>query len=96
MENSYFTVSVRSKVLLLHSLPESLLKNTNLGLEVNWFKATTLKLYYCLELLIVFSLERKHIEEAGPMGPQETHALCPFCYVDPYWTHEPRTGPRTT
>lgn len=34
-------------------------EDTHLGLEINWFKAPALKLYYRLELLIVFNLERK-------------------------------------
>lgn len=33
-------------------------KKSNLGLQVNWFKVPTFKLYYSIELLIVFSVLR--------------------------------------
>lgn len=46
-------------------------RHTYLGLEVNWFKAPALKLHYRLELLIVFSLERKYVRRQVQLGPQD-------------------------
>ena len=67
-------VSVGSKVMsaLLDAPPKDTRspgRHTYLGLEINWFKAPALKFYYCLELLIVFSLERKYVEKVDPTGP---------------------------
>lgn len=57
---------------------------THLGLEINWFKASAFKFYDCLELLIVFSLGKKCVEEAGPTGPLgRSHCPCPSCRVGP-------------
>jgi len=56
----------------------------SLGLEINWFKASAFKFYDCLELLIVFSLGKKCVEEAGPTGPLgRSHCPCPSCRVGP-------------
>lgn len=41
----------------------------HLGLEIDWFKSSALKLHYRLELLVVFGLERKCVEEVGPTVP---------------------------
>ena len=56
----------------LYALPKdtgSLGRYTHLRLEINWFKAPTLKLYNCLELLIVFSLERNVLRGQAQLGP---------------------------
>lgn len=40
-------------------VPSPKIQVTHLGLEINRFKASAFKLYDCLELLVVFSLEKK-------------------------------------
>lgn len=89
-ENSCSVVSAGSTVLL--SLPAVCTSpdiqvpwgDRYLGLEIHRFKSPTLKLYYRLELLVVFSLWRKCVEEAGPAGPRMIPRPC-----------EPRIGFRS-
>ena len=57
------SLSVQSfscRFLSLKTAPDSIAfsKKSSLGLEVNWFKVPTFKLYYSTELLIVFSVLR--------------------------------------
>lgn len=40
-------------------------EDTHLRLEINWFKSPALKLYYRLELLVVFGLKRNCVEKRG-------------------------------
>ena len=63
---------------LLTLVPPQSLKTTYLRLEINWFKAPALKLHYCLELLIVISLERKYIEGQAQWALRRRPSPVPF------------------